>query len=91
MIKLDEVYDILAAYMDMRLEIAGHADSTGNDAINDPLSQRRADAVKKYLVKKGVDSKRLVSKGYGSRRPIATNKTKEGRRQNRRVQFEIIR
>jgi len=89
--KLDEIYDILAAYLEMRIEVSGHADSTGNDAINDPLSQRRADAVKKYLVKKGVDPDRLVTKGYGSRRPIATNQTKEGRRQNRRAQFEIIR
>lgn len=88
---LDEVAKTLEAFPMLKVEMQGHADTTGNDAINDPLSQNRANAVKNYLAKKGIEPERLVAKGYGSRRPIATNKTIEGRRQNRRTQFEIIR
>ncbi len=88
---LDEVAKTLKAFPMLKVEVQGHADTTGNDAINDPLSQNRANAVKNYLVKKAVEPERLVAKGYGSRRPIATNKTKEGRRLNRRTQFEPIR
>jgi adhesin transport system outer membrane protein len=72
------------------VEVQGHCDTTGNDKINDPLSQNRANAVKKYLVNKGVAAERLEAKGYGSRRSTATNATVEGRRLNRRVQFVLI-
>ena len=87
---LDEVAKTLAAYPQLKVEVQGHCDTTGNDAINDPLSQNRANAVKKYLVKKGVAAERLEAKGYGSRRPTDTNATVEGRRLNRRVQFVLI-
>ncbi|PWV71459.1 TolC family outer membrane protein [Halomonas sp. A11-A] len=74
-----------------RVFIAGHADSTGNDAINDPLSQRRADSVAGYLVSQGVERGLVQTRGYGSRQPVATNDTVEGRRQNRRVEVTLER
>lgn len=74
-----------------RIFIAGHADSTGSDAINDPLSQRRADSVASYLVSQGVDAGLIETRGYGSHRPVATNDTVEGRRQNRRVEITLER
>ncbi|MGL6253242.1 MAG: OmpA family protein, partial [Billgrantia desiderata] len=74
-----------------RVFIAGHADSTGTHAINDPLSQRRADSVADYLVGQGVDRGLIQTRGYGSRRPVASNDTVEGRRQNRRVEVTLER
>ncbi|APE29538.1 agglutination protein [Halomonas aestuarii] len=74
-----------------RVFIAGHADITGSDAINDPLSQRRADSVATYLVGQGVDRTLIETRGFGSRRPVATNATVEGRRQNRRVEVTLER
>jgi outer membrane protein, adhesin transport system len=74
-----------------RVFIAGHADNTGTDAINDPLSQRRADSVADYLVSQGVDRGLIQTRGYGSREPVATNSTVEGRRQNRRVEVTLER
>ncbi|WP_111415308.1 TolC family outer membrane protein [Billgrantia lactosivorans] len=74
-----------------RVFIAGHADSTGSDAINDPLSQRRADSVAEYLAEQGVDSGLIQTRGYGSRQPVASNDTVEGRRQNRRVEVTLER
>jgi len=68
-------------------EVAGHTDNVGSDAINDPLSQRRADTVREYLIGKGVDGARLTAKGYGSKRSIANNDTENGRAQNRRIEF----
>ncbi|MCB9543346.1 MAG: OmpA family protein [Myxococcales bacterium] len=73
-----------------RLRIEGHTDSQGTDAYNMDLSQRRADAVMKYLVTAGVDPGRLEAVGYGESRPIETNDTKEGRATNRRVEFTIL-
>ncbi|MCE9680945.1 TolC family outer membrane protein [Halomonas alkalisoli] len=69
--------------------IAGHADSTGNDAINDPLSQRRADSVADYLVSQGIPRNLIETRGYGSRQPIASNDTAQGRQQNRRVEVTL--
>ncbi|RDB42049.1 agglutination protein [Halomonas sp. DQ26W] len=69
--------------------IAGHADSTGTDAINDPLSQRRADSVADYLVSQGVPRNLIETRGYGSRQPIASNDTVQGRQQNRRVEVTL--
>ena len=68
--------------------VEGHTDSVGADAYNMALSQRRADAVRKYLVDKGVAASRLQSKGLGESQPAADNKTAEGRAQNRRVVFQ---
>lgn len=86
--------DRIAAYMvekpDLRLQIDGHTDSTGPEAYNMSLSKRRAEAVQAYLGSKGVATTRLVTKGYGPSSPIASNDTREGRRQNRRVEFRWI-
>lgn len=69
------------------VEIQGHTDSTGSDAFNNPLSQRRAESVKTFLVGEGVAADRLTAKGYGSTEPLESNDTAEGRAKNRRVDF----
>ena len=73
-----------------RLEIASHTDAEGDAAINLKLSQRRADAVRRYLVQSGVAADQLEANGYGETQPIADNDTDEGRRANRRVEFRVI-
>ncbi|RPH95112.1 OmpA family protein, partial [candidate division KSB1 bacterium] len=73
------------------LEIQGHTDNTGTDAINNPLSQARADAVRNYLISRGVDQNRLVAKGFGSGKPVASNATEQGRYQNRRIDIVRVR
>ena len=67
--------------------IVGHADSTGSDAINNPLSQQRANSVRDYLVSRGADSRIIRTEGRGSREPVASNATADGRAQNRRVEI----
>ncbi|MBC7922071.1 MAG: OmpA family protein [Ferruginibacter sp.] len=69
--------------------LEGHTDITGSDAINQPLSERRAKAVADYLKADGVDPSRLITKGYGAGQPIASNDTEDGKRQNRRVEAAI--
>jgi OOP family OmpA-OmpF porin len=68
----------------------GHTDSVGTDAYNQKLSVRRADAVKKYLVSKGIAANRIQIEGKGESQPVADNKTDDGRAKNRRVQIEVI-
>ena len=75
----------------MTIEIAGHTDFKGSEQYNISLSQKRADAVKSYLVSKGVNGERIVSKGYGEKYPLATNDDElEGRELNRRTEFIIL-
>lgn len=69
--------------------VSGYTDSSGNDSINIPLSQRRAQSVAQYLVGKGVPSNRINAQGYGSANPIASNATPQGKAQNRRVELNI--
>ena len=88
--KLDEVYEQLAKYNDRKYEIAGHTDNTATDKINIKLSMDRANAVREYLVNRGIDGTRMVAKGYGSARPKADNKTPAGRTINRRIEFYRI-
>jgi outer membrane protein OmpA-like peptidoglycan-associated protein len=73
----------------IKVEIQGHTDSQGNDAFNLRLSQKRAEAVRTYLIKQGITSDRMVAQGYGENIPIADNRTAGGRAQNRRVEFVI--
>jgi len=68
----------------------GHTDSVGTDAYNQKLSERRAAAVKAYLVSKGVAANRVYTEGKGEKSPVADNKTKEGRAKNRRVEVEVV-
>ena len=74
----------------LKVEIEGHTDAKGSDAYNMELSERRARAVKAFMVKKGVNAERMMAKGFGKSQPIADNTTEEGRAYNRRVEYEII-
>ena len=71
------------------IEIQGHTDNVGNHDTNLLLSEKRAQAVLTYLVTKGVDDKRMTSRGYGDTLPVASNKTKSGKTLNRRVEFVV--
>lgn len=87
---LDELVPIIQSDKDLKLEIGGHTDNYGDPKFNQLISHARAVAVAQYLASKGVDGRRLVSKGYGESKPIASNKTKDGRKQNRRVTFDAL-
>lgn len=88
---LDEVATTIVANPQIgKVEVSGHTDDQGSDAYNLGLSDDRAKAVKEYLVARGVPADRLVARGYGETLPIATNRTSEGRAQNRRVEFMIL-
>jgi OOP family OmpA-OmpF porin len=81
---------MMQANPDMQVEIAGYTDSEGDDKHNLELSRRRAEAVEEYLIEKGIPENRIVAKGYGKENPIASNDTEEGRAENRRVEFVVI-
>jgi len=86
---LSEVAKILNENVDLKLNIEGHTDNTGSAAVNQRLSQGRAESVKAYLVSKGIDESRLTAVGYGSDQPIADNGTSAGRAKNRRVEMKL--
>lgn len=86
---LDAIADVLEADADAKIEIGGHTDSNGTETKNVRLSQRRAEAVKKYLAGKGIKSNRIKAVGYGSSLPIAADSTFDGQRQNRRIEFQV--
>jgi large repetitive protein len=87
---LDNVAAVIAAHQEVgKVVVEGHTDSEGNESHNQDLSQRRAEAVVAYLVKKGIDPSRLTAKGFGSSQPVADNKSSKGRAANRRVLFKI--
>ncbi|WP_176223678.1 OmpA family protein [Marivirga sericea] len=88
--ELDRVYNMLKKNPNVEIELSGHTDNTGSAKLNIELSQERSDRIKEYLVGKGVDARRLDSKGYGGARPIASNKSEATRKLNRRVEFTII-
>ena len=88
--KLD---DLVGKVKGINLEViiaVGHTDSVGTDAYNQKLSVRRADAVKAYLVSKGIEKNRVYTEGKGEKQPVADNKTSAGRAKNRRVEIEVV-
>ena len=87
--ELDRLVKLMNDAPKLKIEISGHTDNTGSAAMNENLSQQRANAVVAYIVTKGIDTSRLTAKGYGSKKPIATNDTESGRQQNRRTEFKI--
>lgn len=87
---LDKVAQTLSSYNQTYIDVYGHTDSTGSDAINEPLSRNRAEAVANYLGSHGVAPARIGTQGFGSRQPIASNATPEGRQENRRVEIKIV-
>lgn len=88
--KLDQNVKTLTDYPDINVEIAGYTDSIGSSKYNMKLSERRAMTVKKYMESKGIAASRMTTKGFGEAHPVASNKTKAGRAQNRRVEIEIM-
>lgn len=87
---LEELYRYLVNKESIKIEIAGHTDSTGKVESNLRLSQERADAIREYLIRKGIPGNRVAAKGYGSSEPVADNATEEGRQLNRRTEVRIL-
>ena len=87
---LNSVGKVLAEYEQTVVEVAGHTDSTGSDAYNQGLSERRANSVAAYLRSQGVIDQRLITLGMGESRPIADNSTDTGRQANRRVEITMV-
>ncbi len=87
--ELNIVVKLLTDNPKVEIEVSGHTDNIGSEKYNLELSDKRAASVKNYLVSKGIDAKRISSKGYGKSKPIAENTTELGREQNRRVEFTI--
>lgn len=86
---LAEMAEVFDRYNDTTISVEGHADSTGSNAYNERLSERRASSVSSYLQNLGVDRYRVRTVGYGESRPIASNASASGRQQNRRVEIKV--
>jgi outer membrane protein OmpA-like peptidoglycan-associated protein len=89
-VELDRLVQFLRSQSQIRIEVGGHTDSTGDKKANQLLSENRARAVVDYLVAKGISTSRLTAKGYGDTKPVSTNDTEEGRATNRRTEFTIL-
>ncbi|SHI63161.1 Outer membrane protein OmpA [Hymenobacter daecheongensis DSM 21074] len=89
MTEIQKMAAVLQKYPDTNVLIEGHTDNSGSDAINQPLSERRAQAVANYTTSQGVDASRVTATGYGSTQPVADNTTVEGKQANRRVEVAI--
>ncbi len=87
---LEEVAELLASLPSLRIAIEGHTDNVGEPAFNQELSERRANAVRAYLVQWGLAADRFETAGYGENRPVADNSTPEGRQKNRRTEFRVV-
>ena len=87
---LEDLAEVMKAKKKMVVEIAGHTDDVGEDAANLKLSQSRAEAVRAWLISKGIAKERITAKGYGETEPTATNQTDQGRQMNRRTEVRII-
>ena len=88
--ELDKVKDLLLSNAQMRIRLEGHTDAIGQAEDNQVLSQKRAEAVRDWLISHGISAERLEAKGFGATRPIAGNETEEGRRENRRTEMVIL-
>lgn len=88
--ELNKLVQLLNKNKSMTIEVGGHTDNTGNESYNKSLSEARAKAVAEYLSSKNIDKKRISYKGYGSSKPIASNKTENGKSINRRVEFIVL-
>ncbi|MGD8860887.1 MAG: OmpA family protein [Myxococcales bacterium] len=88
--RIQSVLEYMQHKKSARIEISGHTDNVGNPRANQKLSERRAKAVRKYLVRKGIDGDRIEAVGYGETRPIASNDTPEGRQRNRRIEAQEL-
>ncbi len=88
--ELEKVVAFLNNNLSVRIEISGHTDNQGSEAYNKDLSQKRAQSVVDYLISKGIDDNRLVSKGYGFSKPVDSNETEEGRAKNRRTEMVVL-
>jgi OOP family OmpA-OmpF porin len=86
-VEINRITELMKKDASLKFEVQGHCDSTGSDAVNDPLSQKRAEAIVAALVQNGIAADRLTAVGKGSHSPIADNSTDEGRAKNRRVEF----
>ncbi len=87
---LDQVVQVLKANEKVRVEVGGHTDAVGGDTYNQGLSERRAQSVRNYLIQRGIDAMRLDARGYGEYQPVASNTTRDGRSQNRRIEFRVL-
>ena len=89
-IEIDKLYEEMVKNPTMKIEVAGHTDNVGDDAVNFNISQKRANSIKAYLVEKGIPEKRIAAKGYGESAPISENFTEEGRTRNRRIEIRMM-
>jgi OOP family OmpA-OmpF porin len=87
---LEHAYTVLKDNPSVNVEIQGHTDSDASDTYNQKLSQKRAEAVKAYLVKRGIEASRMTTVGFGESKPIADNNTAEGKAKNRRIEFKVL-
>jgi outer membrane protein OmpA-like peptidoglycan-associated protein len=87
---LDNIATLLQAHPEWHMKLSGHTDNEGTPAFNQTLSEKRSEAVKQYLATKGIDTKRIITAGYGQSKPLTTNQTKSEREKNRRVEMEIF-
>ena len=85
----ENLKNVMSRYPEITVTVTGHTDNVGKPASNQTLSQKRADNIKKMLIEKGIDGSRIRAIGKGDKEPIATNKTKEGRAKNRRIEITI--
>jgi outer membrane protein OmpA-like peptidoglycan-associated protein/tetratricopeptide (TPR) repeat protein len=88
--ELEKMVRFMRDNQQIKVEVSGHTDNSGQAAYNKQLSEKRAFSVYSYLAEKGIPKSRIITKGYGSDKPMATNDTEEGRQQNRRIEFRII-
>jgi OOP family OmpA-OmpF porin len=88
--QLENLLELLQKYPSLEIQVIGHTDALGTADYNQELSERRAAAVIQYLQQNGINARRLRSVGFGNKRPIASNKTEEGRKKNRRVEFKVL-